>query len=48
MLLLMVMENTNIFQISDVKRLILLIKYEILMNIYLFSYYRQFNLSSVR
>ena len=36
MLLLMVMENTNIFQISDVKRLILLIKYEILMSIYVF------------
>ena len=29
MMLLMVMENTNIFQISDVKRLILLILYDL-------------------
>ena len=42
MLLLMVMEHTNIFQISDVKRLILLIIYEILMNVYLFNYYHHF------
>ena len=48
MLLLMEMENTNIFQISDVKRLILHIIYEILMNNYLFNYYRHFKPSSDR